>query len=238
LQLLDKENSATYCCWRYQTLERKCRKQWWSDGRFTAYYYMEALVSEDKKQEEVLEDVEFTGEKTSDVEETVEDEFEENSLEKQLADALADAAEQKDLMMRLAAEFENYKKRMIREKSTAMKYAGEPVFREILATVDNLERAIDQGTAEGIEAEQGLSSLLEGVQLILKSLLSTLEKFEVTPIDSMGEAFDPTNHEALTMEPSDTVPANHILNEFEKGYQYKDRLLRAAKVIVSAGDKE
>ena len=198
-------------------------------------------MSEEKSREEVLEDVESIGEDMPGVEEAAEGAEEvraEDNLEKQLDDALADAAEQKDQMMRIAAEFENYKKRMIREKSMAMKYSGEPIFRDILATVDNLERAIAQGQAEGVEAEQGLASLLEGVQLTLKSLVTTLEKFEVTPINSVGEAFDPTNHEALTMEPSDTVPANHILNEFEKGYQYKDRLLRAAKVIVSAGDKE
>jgi molecular chaperone GrpE len=191
-------------------------------------------VSEETKKEEVLEDVESIGEDLPEMEESVEEE----TTEKQLADALADAAEQKDQMMRIAAEFENFKKRMMREKTTAMKYAGEPIFREILATVDNLERAIAQGEAEGVDDERALSSLLEGVQLTLKSLVSTLEKFEVTPIDSVGEAFDPTNHEALTMEPSDTVPVNVILNEFEKGYQYKDRLLRAAKVIVSAGNKE
>jgi len=191
-------------------------------------------VSEEKRQEEILEDIETISEDLPEVEAIAE----EDSLEKQLADALADAAEQKDQMLRIAAEFDNYKKRMMREKSAALKYAGEPILREVLATVDNLERAIAQGEMEGIEAEQGLSSLREGVQLTLKSLVSTLEKFEVTSIESVGEAFDPTNHEALTMEPSDTVPANHILNEFEKGYQYKDRLLRAAKVIVSAGTKE
>ena len=137
--------------------------------------------------------------------------------------------------MRIAAEFENYKKRMMREKSNALKYAGEPILREILPAVDNLERAIAQGEAEGVDPSQALSSLLEGVQLTLKSLLTSLEKFEVTAIESVGEPFDPVNQEALTMEASDTVPVNHVLNEFEKGYQYKDRLLRAAKVIVSSG---
>jgi len=195
-------------------------------------------VSEDKKQEEILEDIESIGEDIPSVDEPVKEPVVEDTLEKQLADALADAAEQKDQMMRIAAEFDNYKKRMMREKTAALKYAGEPIFREILATVDNLERAVTQGQTEGIEAKQGLASLIEGVELTLKSLISSLEKFEVTPVSSVGEAFDPTNHEALTMEPSSTVPANHILQEFEKGYQYKDRLLRAAKVIVSAGDKE
>ncbi len=195
---------------------------------------MEELVSEENKQEEILDDIESIGENIPEVEEAVE----EDSLEKQLAAALADAAEQKNQMLRIAAEFDNYKKRMIRDKATALKYAGEPILKEVLATVDNLERAVAQSKMEGIEAEQGLSSLREGVQLTLKSLITTLEKFEVTPIKSLGEAFDPTNHEALTMEPSDTVPENHILTEFEKGYQYKDRLLRAAKVVVSAGDKK
>lgn len=190
-------------------------------------------MSEEKNQEEVLKDTETIESITEEV-----PEVEEDSLEKQLADALAEAADQKDQKMRVAAEFENYKKRMIRDKAATIKYAAEPISREILGTVDNLERAIAQGDVEGIDAEQELSNLLEGVQLTLKGLLSTLGKFEVTPIDSVGEAFNPTNHEALTMEPSDTVPENHILNEFEKGYQYKDRLLRAAKVIVSSGKKE
>jgi molecular chaperone GrpE len=195
---------------------------------------MEELVSEKKMQEEVVEDIESIGEELPEVEGAIE----EDTPERQLADALADAAEQKDHFLRVSAEFENYKKRMMREKATAMKYAGEPIIRDILPTIDNLERAIVQGQAEGIDAEKGLASLIEGVQLTLKSLVSTLEKLEVTPIESVGQAFDPTCHEALTMEPSDTVPANYVLNEFEKGYQYKDRLLRAAKVIVSAGDKE
>ena len=191
-------------------------------------------MSEEKKREEVLEDIESIGEELPEVEGAIE----EDTPERKLADALADAAEQKDHFFRVSAEFENYKKRMMREKATAMKYAGEPFLREILPTIDNLERAIAQGEAKDVNAEQGLASLLEGVQLTLKSLVSTLEKFEVTPVESVGQAFDPTSHEALTMEPSDTVPENHILSEFEKGYQYKDRLLRAAKVIVSAGNKK
>ncbi|HIP37998.1 MAG TPA: nucleotide exchange factor GrpE [Desulfocapsa sulfexigens] len=191
-------------------------------------------MSEEKKQEEAIEEVvESIGEDLPEVGEAQE----EDSLEKQLADALADAAEQEDHFLRVAAEFENYKKRMIREKAAALKYAGEPIFREILPTIDNLERAIAQGDINGLDPQQELLSLLEGVKLTLKSLLTALEKFEVTPMDSVGEPFDPSNHEALTMEPSDTVPANHVINEFEKGYQYKDRLLRAAKVIVSAGEQ-
>ncbi|MBU0943231.1 MAG: nucleotide exchange factor GrpE [Proteobacteria bacterium] len=191
-------------------------------------------VSEERKQEEILEEEALLQEEgLSGAEESVP----ERDLEKELANAKAEIGEKKDQMLRLAAEFENYKKRMIRERATAMKYAGESILREILPVVDNLERAVSEGEKEGVDAEKGLAALLEGVQLTLKSLLTTLEKFEVKPVESVGKPFDPNIQEALTMEASDTLPANHVLNEFEKGYQYKDRLLRAAKVIVSAGEQ-
>ena len=159
----------------------------------------------------------------------------EKSLEVQLAEALDEAADLKDKMLRLAADYENYKKRNERERLATMKYAGENIFREFLPVVDNLERAISQGVVEGADAEKNLAGLLEGVELTLKSLYTSLEKFEVKAIESVGEPFDPNKQEALTMEASDTIPANHVSTEFEKGYFYKDRLLRAAKVIVSSG---
>jgi molecular chaperone GrpE len=159
-------------------------------------------------------------------------------LEKELADALKEIDELRDRMLRAAAENENFKKRMERERASSLKYAGEQIFREMLPVVDNLERAIEQSSIEGNSPEQRFESLVEGVKLTLKSLVSTLEKFEVKPIESVGEPFDPKHQDALTMEASDTVPANHVVSEFEKGYYYKDRLLRAAKVIVSSGEKE
>lgn len=197
---------------------------------------MEERVSDKKSEEEILEDIESIGEGLPEVE-AAQAESEEVEAEPvdELEVAQEELAKQKDQVMRIAAEFENYKKRMMRDKSNALKYAGEPILREILPVVDNLDRAISQGEAEGVDPSQALSSLLEGVQLTLKSLLTSLEKFEVTAIESVGKPFDPVNQEALTMEASDTVPVNHVLNEFEKGYQYKDRLLRAAKVIVSSG---
>jgi len=159
-------------------------------------------------------------------------------IEKQLIEAKEEAAELKDRMLRVAADYENYKKRNERERATALKYAGEQIFREFLPVVDNLERAVSHSRAEGNDAEAKLAGLLEGVELTLKGLHSSLEKFEVKPIESKGQPFDPNKQEALTMEPSDTVPVNHVVNEFEKGYFYKDRLLRAAKVTVSSGKAE
>lgn len=162
----------------------------------------------------------------------------EPDLEKQLADAQNEIAELRDKMLRGAAENENFKKRVERERQASLKYAGETIFREILPVVDNLERAISQGVVEGVSAEENLNALLEGVKLTLKSVISTLEKFEVKTIESVGKPFDPKHQEAMAMAESDTVPANHVITEFEKGYYYKDRLLRAAKVVVSSGKQD
>lgn len=141
--------------------------------------------------------------------------------------------ESRDKLLRLAAEFENYKKRMERDRETLVKYAGENIFRELLSTVDNLERALEQGSSESGDAAQKLDALLEGVQLTRKGLLSTLEKFDVVPLESVGREFDPNEHEAMSMEATDSVPPNHVSQEYVKGYRYKDRLLRPAKVIVA-----
>ena len=165
-------------------------------------------------------------------------EEDDSNIEKQLAEAKEEAADLKDKMLRLAADYENYKKRNERERATTLKYAGEQIFREFLPVVDNLERAVSHSGAEGNDITAKLAGLLEGVELTLKGLHSSLEKFEVKPIESKGQPFDPNKQEALTMEPSDTIPVNHVVNEFEKGYFYKDRLLRAAKVTVSSGKTE
>lgn len=146
-----------------------------------------------------------------------------------------EAESNRDKLLRLAAEFENYKKRMERERAAALKYAGEDILRDLLPTVDNLERAIEQASADTEDLENKIRAMIEGVELTRKGLLATLEKFDVTPIECIGGEFDPNEQEAMAMEPSDKVPANHVLTEFVKGYRFKDRLLRAAKVIVSRG---
>ena len=205
-------------------------------------------MSKEKKKEEVkadaanVEDVAAASAKTDEVvQKEVQDESQAEmprDLEKELAEALLAAADNRDKLLRVAADFENFKKRMERERSLVMKYAGENILREMLPVVDNLERALGHGKGEGTDVGKNLESLVEGVQLTLKSLQSSLEKFEVKPIESVGQPFDPNKQEAMTMEASDTVPASHVISEFERGYFYKDRLLRAAKVIVSSGKAE
>lgn len=138
--------------------------------------------------------------------------------------------ETKDKLLRLAADFENYKKRMERSRLDLMKYREEAFLKELLPVIDNLNRAIEQGQKDDENSE-----LLKGVELTCKGLFGVLEKFEVNPIASVGEPFDPNIHDALAMEHSAEVEENHVLLEFEKGYQYKDRLIRPAKVVVSKG---
>ena len=202
-------------------------------------------MSEQKVSEDLQDDSEVAVELETDLrspEETNEAEGlggeVERDVEKELADAQKELADLRDKMLRAAAENENFKKRVERERLASLKYAGETIFREILPVVDNLERAIDQGVIEGADAEKNLVALLEGVQLTLKSVITTLAKFEVKPIESVGKPFDPKHQEALTMAESESVPANHVVTEFEKGYNYKDKLLRAAKVVVSSGKKD
>ena len=198
---------------------------------------LEESVSKDKMDNDLQDENEnIEAEEVASATETAEPEVVEPDLEQELAAARAEADDLRDKMLRMAADSENFKKRMERERSMMLKYSGEQIFKEILPVVDNLERAIAH-CDEVEEAEANFKGLLEGVQLTLKSLVNTLEKFEVKPVASVGEPFDPNHQEALTMEASDTLPANHVVNEFEKGYYYKDRLLRPAKVIVSSGAK-
>lgn len=157
----------------------------------------------------------------------------EEGLAAQLTKVREEARDIEDRMFRLAAEFENYKKRMQRERETMMKYAEENILKELLPSLDNLERAIEQG-----RNADDAAVLLEGVEMTYKGLMTALEKVGLKPLSGVGEQFDPNFHEALAMEPSDDVPANVILQEYQKGYMFKDRLIRAAKVVVSKGNEE
>ncbi len=160
--------------------------------------------------------------------EAVGQETEAEALQRQLT-------ETRDQLMRVAAEFDNYKKRMERERGKLLKYAGENILRDLLTTVDNLDRAVEQGgTAAGDDAKK-LESMLQGLELTRKGLVATMERFGVEPLAAIGLAFNPDEHDALTMEASDEVPANHVLREFAKGYRFKDRVLRHAQVVVSSG---
>jgi molecular chaperone GrpE len=149
-------------------------------------------------------------------------------LKKELAEKAEEAGKYRDLYVRERAELENFKKRMQREKAEALKYENENLIRELLPTIDNLSRAIEhaKGGSEG-------QALREGVEMVLKTVLGTLQRFEMNPIAAVGERFDPGKHEAIAYLETDQCSPDMVIEEHQKGYFYKDRLLRPALVTVS-----
>lgn len=133
-----------------------------------------------------------------------------------------------DKLLRTQAEFENYKKRITKEKSDLLKYANEELVKELLRTVDNLEMAISHAK----EADQS-DGITEGIEIILKHLLQSLERFGVSGFAAVGEKFDPNRHEAVIQIESAEHEPNTVIAESQKGYFLRDRLLRPALVTVT-----
>ncbi len=150
-------------------------------------------------------------------------------IQARLDEKTREAEENFDKWLRSRAEFENFRKRVQKEKADTIKFGNESLLRAMLPALDNLARAIDQG-----KKSQEIDSLLEGVEMTHRQLLSILEKYGVTPIHAIGEPFNPEKHEALAQEENEEEP-HRVIAEVEKGYLFHDRLLRPAKVIVSKG---
>jgi len=153
-------------------------------------------------------------------------------LQAQLEEKTRESSEYFDKWLRLRAEFENFKKRMQKEKGDLAKFGNENLLRALLPVLDNLSRAIEHG-----RNDQENSPLLEGVEMTCKEFLNILDRFGVKPVPAVGEVFDPEKHEALSQEESDQE-TNRVIAAVENGYFYHDRLLRPAKVIVSKGRPE
>ena len=135
-----------------------------------------------------------------------------------------------DKYLRLAAEFDNYKRLAQRDQRDQIRFGNEQLLKELLPVVDNLERAIKASKEDGSS-----EVLIQGVELTLKQLSGALSKFGVQAIPTVGEPFDPSGHQAVASVPSEQVPSQHVVEEFQRGYRLHDRILRAAMVTVSAG---
>ena len=140
----------------------------------------------------------------------------------------AELSEAQEQVLRTAADAENFKKRLQREKEEQTRYANESFMRELLTVIDNLERALEHS---GAESDQG--GLVEGLNMTLKGFLDTLKRFGCTLIEAGGKPFDPNFHEAVSQEESTEHEPNTVVRELQKGYMLKERLLRPAMVIVS-----
>jgi molecular chaperone GrpE len=155
-----------------------------------------------------------------------------DSKESALDKVLKESEENRDRWLRSVAELENFKKRSLQERSKVLKYKEEDLLRELLPVVDNLERALSNSPKDDME-----NPLTQGVKMVLRMFAEALKKYGVTEIEALGASFDPQFHEAIAQEPSTNGPSNLVTRELEKGYMYKDRLLRPAKVIVSTAAK-
>jgi len=147
--------------------------------------------------------------------------------ESELARLQEEAGRMRELAQRKQAEFENFRKRMERERQDLARYAGADVVKEVLQVLDNLERA--RSYAAGSSEEQ----LKDGIELIHRQLEEILTRLGLTEVESQGKPFDPHVHEAVSQQQTEEHPEGTVLEVFQKGYLFKDRLLRPAMVSVA-----
>jgi molecular chaperone GrpE len=154
-------------------------------------------------------------------------EGEAEAVASRLREELADT---QDRLLRLQAEFENFRKRALRERQEAAQYGSQNLFKDLVSVVDNLERAIAHARESG---GGDLASFLQGVELVRRELLGIFEKNHVTEIEALGKPFDPSLHEAMAQVESGAVPPNTVIDVLQKGFQLRDRLVRPSRVIVA-----
>jgi molecular chaperone GrpE len=140
----------------------------------------------------------------------------------------------KDVAARAQADLDNFRKRMAREKSEAIQYANRNLLEQLLPIIDNFEMGLKAASS----AEGDSSIILQGMSMVFKQIGDFLTDQGVEIIASDGLAFDPNVHEALKQEPHDSVPEGHIIYTMRRGYRLKERILRAANVVVSSGPEE
>ena len=153
------------------------------------------------------------------------EETEKDLLEKERSHA----RNMEERFLRVNAEFENYKKRIVRENSERFKYFNLDLIKELLPSLDNLERAITHAKSEN----KDFDSMIEGLEMVNKMTHEVFEKFGVSRVKTVGEVFDPNIHQAVGVVQSDSVPENHIVEECLGGYLLHDRIIRPAMVRVS-----
>ena len=152
------------------------------------------------------------------------------SLKAEYEAKTAELDEHKERFVRLQADFENVRRRGLKERQEAFQYGHQNLVKDLLSTVDNLDRAIEHAEQSG---GGDLQSLLQGVELVRRELLGALGKHGVSAIETEGKAFDPEVHEAMAQTPDASVSANTIVEVLQTGYRLRDRMLRPARVVVS-----
>jgi molecular chaperone GrpE len=154
-------------------------------------------------------------------------------LRQALAEKTQEAADSYARLLRLAADMENLKKRQERERTDLRQFANENLVKELLPVVDNLERALAHG-----RQSEAPEALLEGIEMVYQGFLKALERFGVTPLDSLGHPFDPAFHNAVMQEAAPDLPDCSVIKELQKGFLMNQRLLRPAMVVVARNTQD
>jgi len=134
----------------------------------------------------------------------------------------------------VAAEMDNFRKRMEREKENLLKYGNERVLSDLLQVVDNFERTIDMLKPD---QDQKMKNIVTGLDMVRKQFIDALSKHGLQPVDALGKEFDPNFHEAVAQEQVEGKKPNEVIKEFQKGYTLNGRLVRAAKVVVTSSNQ-
>src|SRR5271169_6888689 len=155
-----------------------------------------------------------------------------DTLDAQLAEKDKEIAELKDKYLRTLADNENSRKRVRQQSEESVRIQREAILRDILPIIDNLERAL-AAARTGTDAK----TIVDGVEMTVRALIDFLRAQGVTPIQSVGQAFDPNRHEAVDHVASEAHPANTVVDEFHRGYLIGERVLRPARVSVAKGNE-
>lgn len=153
------------------------------------------------------------------------------ALKKQFEGLTQERDELQDRHLRLQAEFENFRRRGLKERQEAHNFGHQNLVKDLLPTVDNLDRAIAHSTEGSVGGD--LQALLQGIALVRQGLLDILGKHGVKRIEAANQLFDPSIHEALSQVVDDSLPSGSVVQVLEDGYQLRDRMLRPSRVIVS-----
>ena len=180
----------------------------------------EQMINPEEETDELQEQPEVKDEDLSNKDRRIEE------LEKEVADL-------RDKLLRRAAEFENYKRRNENDQLNLIKYAAETFIIKLLPIIDDFERSLQH-----IDKSKDIDSLKSGLRLIYEKLVKVLDEQGVKKMESVGQPFDVNYHEALMQRKADDVAPHTVLDEIEKGYMYKDRVIRHAKVVVSEDQEE
>lgn len=151
-------------------------------------------------------------------------------LENQIRAVEEEAKTHYDKLLRVMAEFENFKKRMAREKEDFCRYSNEKLLTDILPALDDFDRVLDHVPPD---ASDDVKKIADGVELVKKALMATLERYSLKEVPTVGEKFDPTMHEAIATIESDAHDPDTVVALHRKGYWLSDRLLRPAMVTVA-----